>query len=297
MAKMKGTIEDEKEFANKEIESIEHKQGYFFDAVNHIHLLNGRPLIGTSSMASVLAKPLTWWAAGLAVEKLGWLYKGNKQVGFAPVADRLKKASEFKAKIPGMSDEEYLTLLDDAYKAHSIKLSSTAVAGTDMHEVMENYVKHCISKNGGAPDANYKLLAFGQKENQDKLQILIDWSILNVKRFLWSEVNCYSEKLWLGGISDCGFEDKDGKYGILDFKSSKDIYLPQFWQCIGYAIQLEENGGFTPEGVKVLTLEKPIDYVCVLPFGMKNPTVQYNYDVEGGKEAVKAMITLYKKLN
>lgn len=300
MAKTKDKIEDDKEFANKELEANEHNQGYFFDDVNHIHLLNGRPLIGTSSMSSVLSKPLTWWASGLACEKFGWINKGNKTKGWTPKEKRLAAVQSFLSTIPSYLQDDgskWLELVDSAYEAHSKKLDSSAKAGTDMHEVMENYVKHCINKNDGKPDINYKLLTIGNQEDKQKLQILIDWSIQKVKRFIWSEANCYSEKLWLGGISDCGFEDNDGKYGILDFKSSKEVYLSQFWQCVGYAIQLEENGGFTPNGVKLFNLEKTIDYVCVLPFGMSKPEVQYNFDMAGGKEAVSAMITLYKKLN
>lgn len=298
MAKIKDTIEDEKEFANKEIGAIEHQQGYFFDAVKHIHLLDGRPLIGTSSMASVLAKPLTWWASGLAVGKLGWIHKGDKSKGWTPVEQRYAVAGKVQEKIMNMGVDEYVELLDEAYKAHSVKLSDSAEAGTDMHAVMECYVKDCIDKNEGKPIKDYKSSYVSISDlNKEKLQILVDWSLIKVKRFIASEINCYSKVLWLGGITDCVFEDIDGKYAILDFKSSKEVYISQFWQCCGYAIQLEENGGFTPEGVKVLTLDKPIDYVCVLPFGMKKPEVQYNYDMAGGKEAVSAMITLYKKLN
>jgi len=140
--------------------------------------------------------------------------------------------------------------------------------------------------------SGYKLGAYNVK-----IMPFINWTRKNVKRFLWSETHCYSKELWLGGISDCGFEDMDGKIAVLDFKSSKDVYISQFWQCIGYAIQLEENGGFDKNGKNIFVLDKPIDYVAVLPFGMPNPEVKINYDMKGGKEAVKAMLLLYKKLN
>lgn len=262
---------------------------YRFDKEEHIHTLDGQPLIGTSSMASVLAKPLTWWASGLAVAKFGWVNKGNAKSGWVSKAERLAHAIPYFLKIKSLTDDEYLNLLDEAYAAHSKKLDSSAKAGTDMHEVMESYVKRCIETNEGKP--------INEKSSDPKLQILIDWACHKVKRFLWSEVHCFSKDLWLGGISDCGFEDNAGKIAILDFKSSKDVYLSQFWQCVGYAIQLEENGGYTSNGEKVITLEKPIDYVAVLPFGMEKPEVQYNVDMDGGKEAVKAMVLLYKKLN
>lgn len=290
MSKTKDKIEEDKEFANKELESQESKQGYYFDEVNHVHLLNGQPLIGTSSMSSVLAKGgLTYWASGLAVSLFGWINKGNAKTGWIPKTKRLATAIAQRNFISDFSDEDYLQLLDDAYMAHTKKLKDSAKDGTDMHAIMESYVKMCIDTNNGIP---LNIL----DSTDTKLNIFIDWSLKHVKRFLWSEVHCYSEKMWLGGISDCGFEDKDGKTAILDFKSSKDVYLPQFWQCIGYAIQLEENGGLTRDGVKLFKLNKPIDYVAVLPFGMEKPEVQYNYDMAGGKEAVSAMLLLYKKL-
>lgn len=262
--------------------------GYKFDEVNHIHTLDGKPLVGTSSMASVLAKPLTYWAAGLAVTKFGWINKGNTKIGWTPKETRLKVASLRKSEVSQLTDEEYLKLLDDAYCAHATKLKTSAADGTDMHAIMEQYVLLCIEKYEGKPVV--------VDTDNPKLKIFMDWSLRKVKRFLWSEAHCYSRELWLGGISDCGFEDYEGKVAILDFKSSKEVYTSQFWQCIGYAIQIEENGLYSPEGNKILTLDKPIDYVAVLPFGMETPEVQYNLDMEGGKEAVKAMLLLYNKL-
>lgn len=266
---------------------------YRFNSEQHIHeiCINGewKPLIGTSSMSSVLSKPLTWWASGLAVEKFGWINKGNQKTGFVEKSKRLTVAKARREEIATMTDEEYLNLLDDAYAAHSKKLDSSAKEGTDMHALMEKYVKLCIEKYGGKP--------IKASTKDSKLAILVQWSVKNVKKFLWSEVHCYSKELWLGGISDVGFEDISGNVAILDFKSSKDAYLSQFWQCVGYAIQLEENGGFTPDGDKILTLPRMVSYVCILPFGMDKPEVQYYFDMAGGKEAVSAMVLLYKKLN
>lgn len=267
---------------------------YRFNAIDHIHEIfeNGsyKPLVGCSSLSSLISKGgLVYWASGLAVEKFGWTHKGNKEKGWTKKEDRLEKAIKRRKEIAELDDESYLQLLDDAYAAHSQKLAASAEDGTNLHERMEKYVKLCMEKNDGKPIA-------GDTEHQ-ALQIFVSWSLSNVRRFLWSEVNCYSRDLWLGGISDCGYEDMEGNYAILDFKSSKEAYLSQFWQCVAYAILLEENGGVTPDGDKVFTLSKEIHHVSVLPFGMKEPTVSHYYDMVGGKEAVKAMVTLYRKVN
>lgn len=264
-------------------------EGYKFDNEEHIHTLDSKPLIGTSSMASVLSKPgLTYWAAGLSMGYFGWTNKGNIKSGWVPKDNRLSIAKSYREKVSAMSDDEYLSYIDLAYIAHTKKLKDAAKDGTDMHEVMENYVKACIEKNGGKP--------IQEKTENPKLQFFADWALMNVKKFLWSEMHCYSRALWLGGISDCGYEDNEGKIVILDFKSSKDVYLSQFWQCIGYAIQIEENGGFTPGGDKILEQVK-IDYVAVLPFGMETPEVKFYYDMKGGAEAIKAMLLLHRMLS
>lgn len=263
---------------------------YKFLKDEHVHTLDGKPLVGTSSMASVLAKPLTYWAAGLAVEKFGWTNKGNPKSGWTPKQKRLETAGSRRREIAELTDEQYLLLLDDAYTAHATKLKTSAEAGTDLHEVMESYVKECIETNNGVP--------LGHAVGEDaKLSIFVDWALKNVKRFLWSEAHCYSRELWLGGITDCGFEDHNGEYAVLDFKSSKDVYLSQFWQCVAYAIQIEENGLYNPDGDLIMELDKPISYVAVLPFGMEKPEVKTNVDMSGGKKCVECMVHLYKALN
>lgn len=264
---------------------------YKFDQENHIHTLGGVPLIGTSSMASVLSKPLTYWASGLAVEKFGWINKGNAKKGFEKKEKRLSVASSRRKEITKLNDEDYLKLLDEAYSAHATKLKDSASDGVDLHAECEKYVKNWILCN------NSKTKMVDHTEYDPKIKPFIEWAEKNVKRFLWSEAHCYSKELWLGGITDCGYEDMNGKYAILDFKSSKDVYLSQFWQCVGYAIQAEENGLFTAEGELIMKLDKPISYVSVLPFGMEKPEVFTNEDMSGGKEAVRAMCVLYKKLN
>ncbi|KKL09949.1 hypothetical protein LCGC14_2560730, partial [marine sediment metagenome] len=47
---------------------------YTFNEDKHLHLLDGKPLTGTSSVGNVLAKGgLVWWSSGLACAEFGWL--------------------------------------------------------------------------------------------------------------------------------------------------------------------------------------------------------------------------------
>lgn len=250
----------------------------------HLHTFDGKPLIGTSSVSNVLAKPLTWWASGLACAVFGWINKKDEDGKFRKLEERTNFSQKIFQKIIKMNPTEYLATLDKAYAAHAEKLDSSATAGTDLHKEIEDYIKDQMEGNIG--------LTYDQR-----IQPFIEWANKNVKRFLWSEIHCYSTRLWVGGISDFGFEDLQGHYAVGDIKSSKDAYLSQFWQCAGYDIQLSENGGFDKDGNKIFTLDKQIDYYVIFPFGMKEPAAKMYLDVSGGRAAFEAEVFLYKKLN
>lgn len=265
---------------------------YIDEKGEHMHTLNGQPLIGTSSVGSVIAKPLTYWASGLAVMQLGVpdskvLTKlKNKKATVEEVKALYASCGVFLEGLRGMDIEKYVKLMQKAYTAHATTLKDKAEEGTDLHAELERYVKDTM------------LLKETKKiKYEDRIQPFIDWTFVNVKRFLWSEAHCFSEKMWTGGISDVGAELNDGKYIIIDFKSSKEAYLGQFWQCVGYAMQIEENGWFDRNGQQLGTLDKPIDYVCIVPFGAPKVEPKFNYDMAGGKEAFLAELVLYKKLN
>lgn len=286
MSKIKDTIELEKEFSNKELEAIEPNK-YMFDEVNHIHTFNNKPLLGTSTVVGVIAKPLTWWASGLAMAKLGWINSKKMVDGkykTIKLEDRLASAGVMLEKLKNMSVESYLALLDEGYKAHSVKLSDSASDGTDLHAELESYVK-------------YHMGIWEAKNFSDRIMPFINWVEQNVDEFLWSEMHCYSDKLWVGGISDVGVKLKNGQIGIIDFKSSKESYESQFIQCSGYDIQITENGGYTWDGKKIFSLEKPIEFYAIIPFGAEKFTVDFRYNVDELKEAFKGALTIYKILN
>jgi hypothetical protein len=161
-------------------------------------------------------------------------------------------------------------------------VQESADRGKLRHKLCEEYVKAKMTGAVFTPDPIIKDFTA--------------WAEKNIERFLWSEMNCYSSKHWLGGISDAGFVDKQGKVSILDFKSSREAYLSQFWQIAGYAIQVEENGGYTEKGEKVYEAGTKVDYFTVFPFGAKNAEPQFYHDVEGAKECFLSALKLYRAL-
>lgn len=249
----------------------------------HLHTLDEKPLIGTSSVVGVVAKPLTWWASGLAVSKLGWISDKDKQKRRVDPQLRLDSAEAKLKEIKDMSSSEYLKLLDEAYRAHSVSLKDSAQGGVDLHAELERFVKDHMARRDGAYDP--KIIPF------------VNWCHDNVDKFLWSEMNCYSREHWVGGISDVGVKLKTGECGILDFKSSREAYPTQFFQVGGYDIEISENGGFNSDGDKIFELTEPISFYGIVPFGAEHVEPVISYDVTDHKRAFLYCLGLYKILN
>lgn len=135
---------------------------------------------------------------------------------------------------------------------------------------------------------------------EGKLKCFEEWTDKNVERFIGSETHCYSEELWIGGITDALVELKNGEIGLVDFKSAKDAYNSHFFQLGGYSLQIEANGGFDADGNQLLKLEKPITQHIVVPFGAKEPYPVVSRLTEENKSAFKSCLNLYRimdKLN
>ena len=174
----------------------------------HIYTLNGKPLMGITSVLSVIAKPaLIGWAARKAVEYIQDHFQGE------------------------LTEE----LLEEAKCAHSDIAGEAAERGTVIHKGIETYINDCINMTLGE--------AMNVKVVEDScVQKFIDWAVSNKIKFIESEKKMYSKKLWLAGTCDIIFE-KDGKRYIGDVKTYAKIWdrVP-FAQMAGYALMLEEMG-------------------------------------------------------
>lgn len=257
---------------------------YQFVDKEHAHFLDGKRLTGTSSVTGVLAKPLTWWASGKAVEKLGWMnpkYNDDKK-RLEHVQPYFDKVQQF-GQMPN-GEMEYLKLLDTAYRSHFDDNKETKKAGTDLHAELEMFVKASIEVDG---------IATYMGSPSDSLISFAKWSVANVKRFIASEAHSYNEELWVGGIMDAVAELKDGGIAVIDFKSAKDAYVDHFIQVGGYATQVEKNGLFTKDGKQV---HEPmlVDELIVIPFGAKEFKVERRNNTTDYKEGFRHAVALYR---
>jgi CRISPR/Cas system-associated exonuclease Cas4 (RecB family) len=199
---------------------------YEFNEKQHIHLLDGKPLMGVTTVLSVISKPaLIQWSANMAVGHI----KDN-----------------IKPNIDGGYDyAELLTCLDEAKSAHRKKKETAGDWGTFVHKAIEEWIKE--KKIPTEFKEHTQLQAF---EN------FVNWATQNKVEFLESEKHLWSKELWIGGIVDLVIK-MDGKKYIADIKTSSGIYNEAFFQMGAYNLCLEEMGDHKDvEGYLVINLKK-----------------------------------------
>jgi hypothetical protein len=202
--------------------SIELRHGddvYTFDEVKHAHMLNGKPLMGvTTVMDKTLSKPaLIPWAVKTTVE---WIQK-NCQVS--------------------QLGEAYLVSekdLEEAKKEHTKRKTDAGDWGSRVHNACEVWCE-----TGELPtdeDILPSVMNFVNFISNN------GFKVLGVERPVWSK------EWWIGGIFDLVLE-KDGKVYIADIKTSSGIYDSHFIQMGGYYKCLLENSWQKDYGVNEFT--------------------------------------------
>lgn len=235
MSKIKDTIEDEKRFRDKELETIEPKE-YRFNEKGHLHelLVDGewKALTGCTTILGILAKPaLIQWAANETEKYI------REHISYA---------------IPGEDGGYWAvkpSIFEEAKTAHRRKKEEAGQNGTDVHKEVENLIAGLIRTNKGIFNGD-------EKSENPQIQHFIDWAVENKVKFLESEKGLYSKKYFLGGIVDIVCE-LDGEVWIADIKTGSGIYPEHYAQMAGYQIMLEEMGYAKPiKGHIVLNLKK-----------------------------------------
>lgn len=260
---------------------------YRFDKKEHLHELfvegEWKPLTGTTTIIEILGKVLTWWASGMACQTMGWIKPERDPKNWQKVLnqkEREKGAEIFFESLKTMSSKDYLYLLDKAYKAHNENKKETAQEGTDLHAELEKFVR-----NGESAKIDWE---------DPKISDFVYWTKNNVKRFLGSEVHCFDEELFVGGICDFVAELNDNTLAICDFKRSPKAYFNHFVQMGGYHIQLERNGAFDENGKLLFKFEKPVSQYIVFPFGSEKLEPKISISLEDYKNSFKNCVSLYR---
>lgn len=263
---------------------------YKFNESIHVHTFNEVPLTGTSTAISggFPKTALIYWALQMCLKEFGWLPEKERidnKYKTVKKELRLKAVSDFQEKVKELSDADLLAWFDRAYVAHNSKKEEAAQKGTDMHSLLEGYVK---AKIRGEKIKKTSIIL-----SDDRVLQFAKWAKENVKQFIYSEVNVYSEVHWLGGITDCVALLKNGNYAIIDFKSSREAYLSQFCQLALYDLQQSENGFFDNTGKKV---GKPLDIseYIIFPFGATEMIPAVRIDKEYLKSVALAAVKIHE---
>jgi len=228
-------------------------KGFEFRESDHKYFYDGKPMTGVTTVLGVIAKPaLISWAARMAVD-----YLKNHA---------LWNTGEL---IP---DE----VLEEAKNAHNQKRDKAAEQGTDVHALIENYVKNCI--------ADFEGRAIDIETNSNiQLRHFIDWSRKHKIKFLESEKRVYNKDLFLAGTADLVCEI-DGKKYIGDIKTTSGIYdLTPFAQCAAYAKMLD----YELDGTIIINLKKDGKF-------NEEKDVYYRYDLETDWKFFEAALTIYR---
>lgn len=235
---------------------------YEFDKKKHLHLLDGKPLTGTTTVLGIISKGdgLIQWSANEAVsyvkEKAETQYNEEDQAVYCIVENELEAAKT-------------------AWKRSRDKAGTQ---GTDVHAIIEEIIKEVIKNNDG-------YILTGKNANP-QVQNFLEWAISNKVKFLESELNVYSRDLWIGGIVDMVFEI-DGEVYIGDIKTAKAIYPTNYWQMSAYQYCLTEMGKYAKiKGFKVIRLGKDGSF-----------EVGENYAYPDNIEGFKSALVVYRKLN
>ncbi len=249
--------------------------GYQFNEEVHLHVLDGKPLTGVTTILGVIAKPaLIQWSADEAVKYLGWFNEKytDKEKGLEDLALHHKG-------IAGLSVEEFYKMLCEARVQHVKRKTAAADIGTDVHAEIEKYVKLMIQDQDG------QAMAMNSYDN-DQVKKFVEWAVENKLKFLESEKHVYSRENWYGGITDLVFL-KDGKKFVADIKTSSGIYGREFFfQMAGYQIALEEMGEKDFFGSTIIRCGKDGSF-----------EVKDSFDLESDKAGFMAALALYREIN
>lgn len=260
---------------------------YIDEGRNHLHTLDGKPLVGTSTIAKESINKgdgLLQWSADLAALcALGAQMAPEAVAQLGVEYEDAQKIRDWRAKANAMRaiDQKY-PYFGEARKAAVRSRDGSAKKGTARHGVLEDYIRACISRNEGKP----------LKAEHAGIQMFIDWSLREVEKFYFTEGHCYSERLWIGGISDLGILLKSGKRCVGDHKSSKSAFFDQFIQSALYDIQLAENGILDRNGKKIGEWQLADGYV-VFPFRSEPFTPEFRWNAAEYRFVAEAVVGTY----
>lgn len=254
---------------------------FTFDEKGHKYELDGKPMMGVTSVLQIIGKPaLIGWAAK---QTSTWIRLNRIIEGTAGLEDAVYRVSEADLKI--------------AEGAHTKKKESAGVSGKDTHALIEDFVKESIRKNDGHPldlavhwehKPGVARGVFTGKVTLPPLELIQfrKWAVDNGVKFLASEERMYSKDWWVAGTADLILEMGGKKY-IGDVKTQAKLWdnTPHV-QCAAYAKMYKEMGKGDIDGTIII----------VIPRETSKVETHLRYNLESDIKAFEAALLLYKTI-
>lgn len=253
----------------------------------HIHVLDGKPLIGATTAKSIIGSKdnlMQWYADMAAVAALN-CPQCDIKAEYEAIQALTDKDERRKAK--EALDEKYPDYAESRRAAINHR-DEKAEEGTERHGMFEEYVKSCIETNRGVP------LAHSVNE-PDSISKFVDWALENVQQFIFSEAYCYDEDMFVGGIADVGMVLKSGQRVVGDHKSAKEAYPEMFLQTAIYDLLLAKNGILDKHGNKLGEWELADGYV-IFPFRSNPFMPEFRWNPDNYRKGAQEAVHLYKLL-
>jgi genome maintenance exonuclease 1 len=169
-----------------------------------------------------------------------------------PSVTTMLKATEPEEKSEG------LAAFNEKPEANYIMIQAMLI-GNQTHKLIENYLQDIAS-----PRDAYRLLSIAHFQN---LKGFIDGKVNNIRGV---ELKMWSDKLKLGGMSDC-IAEYDGVLSIIDYKTKRSNVREEwltdyFIQATAYSIMFEELTGVpVPQAVILVSSEKNQQEEFIVP--------------------------------
>jgi hypothetical protein len=291
---------------------------FTYEDKKHAYKLNGVELPGTTTPLK-LVNELSWdadgkmtdksfiiqqWALGCmekeVYDELNLLWDG---VEFCNYWLTYKSIEPDVAGLQCVTRDDIRKIVKEAKKAPNKKFTGAGISGTEIHAMIEKWIKDQINGTSNA---------FANTTPPQQVINFIEWANRNNVKFLYSEEPIYSKE-WM----NCGTVDFiceiDGKVLVGDIKTNgdkrryewntktnkydftkpvSDIHIPALWQCGSYAKMVTENDARKlvekVDGVVVVNIKKSGEFSEELD-------VKYDYNITSLITAYDLVIRLYKE--
>lgn len=274
---------------------------FTYEDKKHAYKLNGVELPGTTTPLK-LVNELSWDAEGKMTDKSFIIQQWALGCMEKEIMEEVNKLAPNGIGI--LTTPALEKIVKEAKKAPNKKFTGAGISGTEIHAVIEKYIKDAILENGGY--IRLGGVEFPQVNN------FVEWANKNKVKFLFSEEPLYSKewmncgtvdficeidgKILIGDIKTNGDKRRyewDTKTNSYDFtKPVSDIHIPALWQTGAYGRMATEEGARKLidkfDGVVIVNIKKSGEFDEKLD-------VRYDYNIESLVTAYDLVIRLYKE--